>query len=250
MRKLISLPADLARDLSVPAPAKGLYLVLVDLGGREESGADAISVAPGDLLRSTGWKDPKTLRRWLGVLERSGWIRAEQDGAGWRIALTTPREQALAGAMERLEAARFKGEALMREWLTLLVDREDYEDNARPAFLRNPLTGQLMEYDRFYPPSVAFEFNGPQHYGTTEQFPDPRKARMREALDAIKLGLSVRHGVRVIVVHPRDLTLAGMRGKIEGILPVREVHEGDPVVQYLGKISTAYVRACRRRRVR
>ena len=39
-------------------------------------------------------------------------------------------------------------------------------------------------------------------------------------------------------------------GRIEGILPVREVREGDPVAQYLGKMSTAYMRACRRRRVR
>lgn len=247
MRKLVSLPADLVWDLSVPAPAKGLYLVLVGFGEREEAAAEAISVSLRDLLVPAGWKDPKTLRRWLAVLEKTGWIRAEEDGARLRISLTTPREQALARATERLGTAKFKGEALMREWLTLLVDRDDYEDNARPPFLRNPLTGQVMEYDRFYPPAVAFEFNGPQHYGTTEQFPDRREARMREALDAIKLGLSVRHGVQVIVVHPQDLTLGGMRGKIEGILPVRQVPEGDPVAQYLGKVSTAYMRACRRR---
>lgn len=99
-------------------------------------------------------------------------------------------------------------------------------------------------------PAVAFEFNGPQHYGPTQEFPDPQEARMRQAMDAMKLGLRVRHGVQVVVIHPQDLTLAGMRGKIEGVLPVRDVREGDPVAQYLGKMSAAYMRACRRRRTR
>lgn len=87
-------------------------------------------------------------------------------------------------------------------------------------------------------------------HGPTQDFPDPQEARMRQAMDAMKLGLSVRHGVQVVVILPQDLTLAGMRGKIEGVLPVRDVREGDPVAQYLGKRSAAYMRACRRRRTR
>lgn len=55
----------------------------------------------------------------------------------------------------------------MREYLSLMIDSGEFEDNAAPGFLVNPLTDERLQFDRFYPPGVAFEFNGPQHYGAT-----------------------------------------------------------------------------------
>lgn len=63
-------------------------------------------------------------------------------------------QQALLAAQRRLNRSEYKGEAIMREWLTLIVDSNDYDDQARPGFLRNPLTGETMEYDRWYTSGV------------------------------------------------------------------------------------------------
>lgn len=70
----------------------------------------------------------------------------------------------------------------MKEFLSLVVDSDRYEDNATPGFLVNPFTRERLELDRFYPPSVAFEFNGPQHYGATELFSEEQATMQRGRL--------------------------------------------------------------------
>lgn len=72
------------------------------------------------------------------------------------------QEAALNAAVRRLPRARFDGEAIMREYLNVLVDSDEFPDNVRPGFLVNPYTGERMEFDRYYPPHVALEFQGPQ----------------------------------------------------------------------------------------
>ncbi|MEW6048508.1 MAG: hypothetical protein AB1609_18860 [Bacillota bacterium] len=49
----------------------------------------------------------------------------------------------------------------MKCWLDLLVAGDDFVDNARPAFLGNPLSRDPLEFDRYYLDGVRFEFNGP-----------------------------------------------------------------------------------------
>lgn len=72
----------------------------------------------------------------------------------------------------------------MREYLSLLVDSDHFEDNATPGFLVNPLSGEELQYDRFYPPRVAFEFNnGPQHDGPTALYASGRDIRRLRARD-------------------------------------------------------------------
>lgn len=44
----------------------------------------------------------------------------------------------------------YRGQALMREFLSDLVASTDFLDDARPGFLINPFTGERMEYDRYY----------------------------------------------------------------------------------------------------
>ncbi|MFZ5827776.1 MAG: ArsR family transcriptional regulator, partial [Bacillota bacterium] len=109
-------------------------------------------------------------------LARAEWIKVERANrlARVRFELTFPGLNwgmtAIAEAERRLEKVRYFGEWLMREYLSLLVDSEDYEDDATPGFLVNPRTGERLQLDRFYPPAVAFEYNGPQHYRATARF--------------------------------------------------------------------------------
>ncbi|NPV52571.1 MAG: hypothetical protein HPY71_03500 [Firmicutes bacterium] len=130
----------------------------------------------------------------------------------------------------------------MKSWLDLLVDDKDYEDNARPDFLKNPLTEQNLEYDRYYRRGVAFEFNGPQHYGPTERYPNKRGARERRARDLVKKALSIENGVQLVIVHSQDLTPANMVAKIGNLLPLREFDPNDPYGTALHKASRAYIR--------
>ncbi|MEW6397717.1 MAG: hypothetical protein AB1503_00915 [Bacillota bacterium] len=248
MRKLLSVPAGLASDRSLPSPAKGIYLVLANLGAQERPD-EPICARPKTLLEATGLNHPLTLKRWLARLEQAGWIRIEPAGRGaMLISLTSPGQVELAEVMRRLESADFKGQALTREWARRLVVDRPYQENAEPPFLVNPLTGCPLQYDIYFPPDVAIEFNGPQHYGPTEKYPDAEAATMRRALDLIKLGLSVRHGVHLVIIDPEDLTLERMRAKIKGLLPLRPVEEDDPVIRYVARVSNAYIRQCRRER--
>lgn len=44
----------------------------------------------------------------------------------------------VAQAQLRLQESEFRGEAIMKEYLSLLIDSDEFEDNARPGFLVNP----------------------------------------------------------------------------------------------------------------
>src|SRR5690606_2563656 len=123
-----------------------------------------------------------------------GWLATTQASqqAPIRFTLINPAEtearRELARVERRLAKEKFKGEGLMRALLSLLVDLDVFEDNASPGFLVNPLTDERLQFDRFYPPSVAFEFNGPQHYGETELY-SAEHAREQRARDLIKIGI-------------------------------------------------------------
>ena len=137
---------------------------------------------------------PNTVTKAVRKLVAAEWLHTERANrlAPVHFQLTFPgldRQTTLLGAVQkRLERAKFFGEQLMREYLSLLVDSANYEDDAAPGFLANPRTHELLQFDRFYPPGVAREFNGPQHYRATERFTADDVARQQER-DYIKLGI-------------------------------------------------------------
>lgn len=148
----------------------------------------------------------------------------------------------------RLDEASFVGEALMREYLSLIGDSDEYDDNATPGFLVNPFTGEEMQFDRYYQPRVAFEFNGPQHYGPTARYSKEADIRKQQGRDYIKIGISATRGIRLVVVHPEDLTLEVMRQKVDGLLPLRNLDGHEPLIAYLESVSRAYRRKARQNR--
>src|SRR5690606_5703483 len=155
------------------------------------------------------------------------------------------RAQELEWVKRRIERAPFLGEALMREYLSLIVDSEDFEDDAAPGFLVNPLTGERLQLDRYYPVGVAFEFNGPQHYGETELF-SAEEASMQRVRDYIKAGICAERGITLVVVHPEDLSLERMRRIVGNLLPLRDLHGQTPVIRYLESRSRTYRKFARR----
>ncbi|MDI6824207.1 MAG: ArsR family transcriptional regulator [Bacillota bacterium] len=239
--KVIMLPVALLLDRSLPAGARVLYGVLMYLADR----SGQCDVSHRRLQQLAGVRSHVTICTYVRALVSAGWLETRPlPGHRLRYVLRDPhhraRERLLPAVKQRLEKAAFKGEALMREWLTALVDCDEHVDGVRPGFLQNPLSDQPMEYDRLYLSRVAFEFNGPQHYGPTDQFPDVTQAKEQQARDAMKKGISLDHGVHLVIVRTEDLSFEGMRAKIGDLLPLREVERDDPVVRYLESVSKAY----------
>jgi len=145
----------------------------------------------GMMWLAAGFRARKTVMARLRDLERLGWIdvsppdvATSETGADCdtkrranrlSIGLRNPIREEKAKQINQLEAdinaAPNKGEALMRKVLDLVIPDTGFIDNYRPEFLKNPMTGQCLEYDRYHNVGVAFEFNGPQHYGPTGRYP-------------------------------------------------------------------------------
>jgi hypothetical protein len=182
-------------------------------------------------------------------LEELRWLRLEPvaDKRGrslWPVPLV-PVECQLVLAKELEQAygmASPRGEFLMRCHLTAWVRSRRYFDNARPIILTNPKTGGRFEYDRLYvDEKVAFEFNGPQHYSATDEFPDEEAAKDMQARDAMKAGLSLKAGVMLVVVEPEDLRDGAIRKLLPPNLALNRVDTEGPYYQTLLRLCEAYV---------
>ncbi len=133
----------------------------------------------------------------------------------------------------------------MREYLSLLINSDEFEDDAAPGWLVNPRTLERLQLDRFYPPRVAFEYNGPQHYRATGKFSADEVVGQRER-DLIKLGLCVTRGITLVTIHPEDLTLRGMKQAVGSLLPLRDLTGSDLLIDYLETESRRYRRIASR----
>ena len=107
-----------------------------------------------------------------------------------------------------------------------------------------------MQFDRYYAPGVAFEFQGPQHYGPTDQYADEIQVLKQQARDYMKQRICAARGIHLAMIHPEDLTLERMRQKVKGHLPLRDLAGHEAVVAYLEKTSRDYRRKAREGRFR
>lgn len=172
------------------------------------------------------------------------WMSFAKTGYRIRPVALIPHEYQVKMA-EDFEAiyrlVRNRGEFLMRRYLDLRVWSDEYVDNARPEFLVNPTTDEPLEYDRYYMSKVAFEFNGPQHYGTTEMYPDDKAFREAKARDLIKKALSTNAGVKLITVRAEDLLPDAFERLIPVELPLNDVDKDGPYFKALVRACSAYV---------
>lgn len=204
-----------------------------------------------ELSRISGIRRSKVRSECLS-LAKAGWITTRTK-SGRKIAVAAIPHHVQSMMAARLKAEREVtprvGEFLMKSILDLLVADCEFIENARPAHLDSIHTNRPLEYDRQYlEPKVAFEFNGRQHYETTSMFPKEDALREQQIRDHIKVSLSVKNNVTLIVITEADLTIEGMREKIGDLLPLREIDESGPYVRMLITLCQQYILICRRLR--
>ena len=236
------VPGDLLFDQRSGFRAKVLYAYLQLIPGWH--GQNGRFTYP-ELSRLTG-ADRKSLKRAVHALQATGWLRAEQWGkfSPVRFTLRNPalewQQGEVLAATRRLEEAPFVGEALMREYLNLIVDSDMFIDNSRPGFLVNPYTDEKLEFDRYYPTRVAFEYNGPQHEGPTDRYPED--TWKQQGRDYIKAGICAARGIHLVVVQAADLSLAAMQQKVASLLPRRDLDGHALLIGFLEMMSELYRR--------
>lgn len=242
----VSVPGAMIHDRRLRAGAKCLYASLLAI--QAYSGGKIVALRP-QLQTAVGIGSNHTLEQYIVQLVKAGWLSVQfvSKTRGSAFLPLDPhlstRHTARQRVRLRLIGAEFRGETLMKEMLSIIADDTDFLDNARPGRLANPLTGAPLELDRFYQTAnVAFEFNGPQHYGVTELFPDATKVQQQQVRDRVKDSLARELGITLVTVEPHELTFARLREKVDGLLPLRTVRYSDPVVRLLERRSREYIR--------
>lgn len=226
----VTLPSQLLTDPNLSPNAKVLYGIL-------KSQSDEFTYPALSRLAGVG---PNTLKRAVAALIESEWLETERLNrlAPVRLTLRNPviaqQQMEVELARRRLRHDPDKGEAIMKEFLSLLVDSNEFEDNARPGFLISPKTRERLELDRYYINVAAFEYNGAPHFGTTPQATD------QQMRDMAKVGICALRQIPVVTVHSEDLSLAAMRAKIGRLLPLRDLTGHEPLIAFLERRARRY----------
>ena len=243
--RFVRLPAQLAESPRELRPqALVCFGLLQTLDGFEE-GKGAFKWA--ELKGATGL-DTRTLKRAVNELVAAGWLTIRQENrlAPVVFALHHPDVAWRRAAERRLQKHPHTGQALMQEFLNLIVDSSEFVEDGSTGFLLNPRTQHLMQFDRFYPlHRVAFEFNGRQHYEETEIFSKEQVSAQRER-DKTKRAICAAKGITLVVVHAEDLSLGGMLRKVPDVLPKRDLRGFSSTIRHLESVARRYRTAAAR----
>lgn len=239
----VKMPAALLAERGVGPRAKMLYGLLQTLPSfRWTHGKFSYA----DIIIQTNISE-NTLRRAMNELVDSGWVSLRRKNRLSLITFTlgTPEqrrsEAEAARARKRIDRARHKGEAIMHEYLSLLIDDTDYANNSRPSFLVNPDTQELMELDRYYGTlKVAFEFHGDQHDRASGRYTQ-KQVDDQHRRDLFKAGLCTYGDIHLIIVRAEDLSLQQMIRKIDRFVPLRKVAGHEQLIDVLEDASMCYL---------
>lgn len=241
----VKLAVSLVEDPNLSPLAKWLYGFLVCCSRPQT----AFTARQTELLEAAGLGDNRAFRAAVKQLQATGWLRVRRTGgAGGSVYEPLDPHFALRTAVrERIEVdlqqITYKGELLLKEMLNVLVPDEPCQDNARPSYLLNVATGNLMEFDRWYPEArVAIEFNGPQHYRATRMFSDSEAVRQQQQRDLMKLAWAAQFGTTLVTITPPELTFPILQQKLAALLPLAPLYNEDPVVRFLDRYSRNYAR--------
>lgn len=230
----VPIPIDLLTDKQTGVHARLLFgLLQLTPDFRHPDGSCTYAS-----LRSQTGLALDTLKEAILQLEAAGWLSTTQVTQKQPIMFTleNPAGPEAAAVKQRITDAQYKGEAYMREILTLLVDSPDFKDDANPDFLVNPFTNHHMQLDRYYHKhAVAFEYNGPQHYGPTD-FATPEDVARQRGRDCLKTDLCHRHNIRLVVVHACDLSVERLQAKLPPNLPRNDLRGKTAIIAYLNRI--------------
>jgi hypothetical protein len=236
---LVSVPGGIIYDRRVSPRAKLLYALLQTL--------PAFQPPSGQLTYATlgahAQHSVNTIRKAIANLVSTEWLEVMQvnQKAPLRFTLCNPdlvrQNREVAAADYRLQQVEYKNEQIMKEYLSLLIDSDNFMDNARPAFLPNLETDQRLELDRYYPHTVAFEYQGMQHFRTTAKFPSERALSKRQVRDAVKRVLCEQRGITLVTITRNDLSLSGMQRKVGNLLPRRDLRGHEELIEYLERLK-------------
>ena len=234
------------RDPALTLEQKGLYALIAVLA------AEGKSMNLSWLSRQAGCSRKK-VRSHLNHLEARALlsvVASEEDSRAQIVLLTGSVEERnqnlIRQIIQRVDRVRRNrdqqvkesvGEAWMKEWLTLLIADDLFTDNARPGFLVSTLTGERLEYDRWYPRlKLAWEFHGPHHFDQA----DKAQLARQQTNDMMKIGLSQRAGVRLIEITAEDLRLDRILALIPDGTPLRSLDGLGEVISFLELESAKY----------
>ena len=237
--RAIPVPPELLLDTSLSPAARLLRMQLQATAARK--GALELKWAS---LCEEGHMGIKSVRKSLDKLVETSWLSVTQANRLAPLCLIQRNpirehyENRKAVAMRAITTAKFKGEAILKEILSLLTTCRNYLTNASPAFLEG------MEIDFYFPKNdLAMELNGNQHYVATELY-DEETVRKQRLRDAAKREICAREGINLVVVRPQDLSVATILEKIGKLLPLRNLLGAKPLMDYLEAECAAYRRHC------
>ncbi|MDB4897025.1 MAG: hypothetical protein JWN15_3287 [Firmicutes bacterium] len=246
----VTLPIELLTDKHLGIQVKLLYGMLQLTPGFHDL-AGQFTYASLSALAGLSFS---TAKRGVTALSRTGWLQMTRSEKFSPIHFTlgnpavTQYNRAVKAINRRRKQNPNKGESLMHEYLSAIINSDEYDDNMSPAWLLNPFTGEELQFDRYYWAGLAWEFNGPQHYDTTELYPDEDEARKQRARDFLKADICKDRGIPLVVVHSEDLRFATMRQKVSevlrqnvgGVLRQRDLRGDEPVIAYLDLLGRTY----------
>ncbi|MGE5578917.1 MAG: winged helix-turn-helix domain-containing protein [Bacillota bacterium] len=166
-----------------------------------------------DLTRATGLSRNCVKARVRSLVE-AGWIVLRLDGRKKLALPTAPQavQQKYAEILKvRLSMAMYRGEAQMKLLLDTIVVSRNFVENARPDFLKSPVTSLNLEVDRLYPEVAGFEYLGAQHMKPYAAFGGQAKYETTRLNDLIKAGMTVEANIELVHVVKVDLTIEGMQ---------------------------------------
>ena len=143
-----------------------------------------------------------------------GWLALRSQGRKTLVLPTAPDAVQVKYA-ERLRIeismATYRGEAQMKVLLDVIVVARDFIDNARPDYLKSPITTFNLEVDRLYPRRAGFEYDGAQHRKPVAKLGGQAKYDTTRINDLLKAGMIVEANIQLIHVVKADLTIEGMQ---------------------------------------
>ncbi len=198
-----------------------------------------------DLARRAG-VSKRTAARMYKLMREHHWLKTERRGRRLvPIPVLSPAEDERRAEVWKAcyEASPFKGQFLMKGLGDVAAFLEETVENARPDFLDSPLTGENLEYDIFDPVTMeATEFDGFQHFGPTALFPSKEKAKQQQANDMFKVARSLEHGVNLVRLTYRDLSLDGVLKKLSPSYARRPVDRASKYVRAVEQTAAKYRR--------
>lgn len=229
----LRLPSDILLQ-PLPRTAKWIWAVLRTMDR---------PVTYQQLRALTGFS-PDTIRasirglldtHWLvmeGTSRRPVRLRAVNPFEARRQAEIEEWEQRLT---EGLKSGLSRGQCLLYFTVRIAFPTAKILLNARLPALTNPLTDAELEIDIYLPEfRLGLEYNGPQHYTTTEWFSEEEQFRAQRARDLMKLGLCQEKGIDLLVVTSADLWPSRIWRALARKVPVREIPDEEwHLVQWL-----------------